>query len=135
MDKKDIKILLVDDDEMILKSLETIFIANGFEVITANDGDIGLVKAIDQKPNLIITDLEMKETDGIILFDKIRLSGLWGREVPIILLTNFDVDAEILKHISNNQPAIHLSKSMINPKQILDKALELLESNYFKNEL
>lgn len=126
MERQGLKVLLIDDDEMILKSLEDIFVLNGFKIITATDGNVGLVEALEEKPDLIITDIEMKETDGMVLFDKIRESGQWGKNVPIILLTNFEANEKILKHISVNQPAIHLFKSEVDPKYILQKSIELL---------
>lgn len=126
MNKKDFTILLIDDDEMVLKSLEMTFISNGFKILTANDGNTGLIIALDKKPDLIITDIEMKETDGMVLFDKVREQGQWGKKVPIILLTNFEASQMIIKHIVNNQPAIHLFKSKVSPRQILEKTIELL---------
>lgn len=129
METHNIKILLIDDDEMILKSLSSVFVKEGFGVITANDGDTGLAEALNKKPNLIITDIEMKKMDGMVMLKKIRKSGPWGEKVPVILLTNFDSDDRILKGIVDDQPSLYLLKSKISPSKILEKTKELLDNN------
>ncbi|MFA6515147.1 MAG: response regulator [Candidatus Paceibacterota bacterium] len=134
MDLRNKKILLIDDDDMILKSLRAVFTPDGFDVITANNGNTGLVEALNQEPDLIITDIEMKDVDGIVILDEIRKSGPWGEKVPIILLTNFDTNERVLKGIVDNHPSLYLLKSKVNPKQILVKVKELLHFNDTKNE-
>lgn len=134
MDTSSKKILLIDDDDMILKSLRAVFVLDGFEVIIANNGNTGLIEALNQEPDLIITDIEMKDVDGIVILDEVRKSGLWGEKVPIILLTNFDTNERVLKGIVDNHPALYLLKSKTNPKQILVKVRELLSLNETKNE-
>jgi len=129
METHNIKILLIDDDEMILKSLTSVFTKEGFGVITANDGDTGLVEALNKKPDLIITDIEMKKMDGMVMLKKIRKSGQWGEKVPVILLTNFDSNDRILKGIVDDQPSLYLLKSKISPSRILEKTKELLNTN------
>ncbi len=59
MENKDIKILIIDDDEMMVKSLKDTLIKNNFHVLTSTDGDKGLVEALNKEPGLILTDLEM----------------------------------------------------------------------------
>ena len=126
MGKRNIKILFIDDDEMILKSLSTVFISDGFEVITANDGETGLMEALSEEPNLIITDIEMKNVNGMMVLEEIRKSGKWGEEVPTILLTNYDTNDKILKGIVQNHPSLYLLKSKVDPKKVLEKTKELL---------
>lgn len=135
MENKSTKILLIDDDEIILNSLSTLFRSEGFEVITADGGNIGLIEALNNEPDLIITDIEMKDIDGMVLLKEVRKQGKWGEKVPVILLTNFDTDERILKGVVHDQPSLYLLKSKVNPRQILEKAKELLKINKPKNEL
>ncbi|MCK0147414.1 response regulator transcription factor [Arenibacter sp. F26102] len=65
MKKKDIKILLVDDEPDILEIVGYNLSAEGYEVITAKNGMEGVAKAKKKKPHLIILDVMMPEMDGI----------------------------------------------------------------------
>lgn len=120
------KILIIDDDEMILQSLSTTLLKEGFEVLNANDGDAGLVEALNKEPDLIITDIEMKKVSGMEVLKEIRKYGDWGAKVPIIILTNYDANEEIMKGIVADSPSLYILKSKVNPTIILEKVKELL---------
>ncbi|MDL5510948.1 response regulator transcription factor [Arenibacter sp. M-2] len=72
MKKKDIKILLVDDEPDILEIVSYNLSAEGYEVITAKNGMEGVSKAKKKKPHLIILDVMMPEMDGIEACEIIR---------------------------------------------------------------
>ncbi len=65
MKKKDIKILLVDDEPDILEIISYNLSSEGYEVITAKNGAEGVSKAKKKQPQLIILDVMMPEMDGI----------------------------------------------------------------------
>lgn len=77
------KILVVDDEAQITRVLRTSLRAHHYEIRTAADGISALDTFHDWKPDLIITDLQMPEMDGIELCREIRK----GSEVPIIVLS------------------------------------------------
>ncbi len=72
MKKKDIKILLVDDEPDILEIVSYNLSAEGYEVFTAKNGVEGVAKAKKKKPHLIILDVMMPEMDGIEACEVIR---------------------------------------------------------------
>ncbi|SHE68291.1 two-component system, OmpR family, alkaline phosphatase synthesis response regulator PhoP [Arenibacter palladensis] len=72
MKKKDIKILLVDDEPDILEIVGYNLSAEGYEVFTAKNGIEGVAKAKKKKPHLIILDVMMPEMDGIEACEIIR---------------------------------------------------------------
>jgi two-component system alkaline phosphatase synthesis response regulator PhoP len=72
MKKKDIKILLVDDEPDILEILNYNLTAEGYQVFTAKNGVDGVEKAKKKKPQLIILDVMMPEMDGIEACEVIR---------------------------------------------------------------
>ncbi|NQX84608.1 MAG: response regulator transcription factor [Flavobacteriaceae bacterium] len=72
MDKKDIKILLVDDEPDILEIVGYNLTNEGYKVITANNGLEGVEMAKKVKPQLIILDVMMPEMDGIDACEQIR---------------------------------------------------------------
>lgn len=72
MKKKDIKILLVDDEPDILEIVGYNLTSEGYQVITAENGLQAVKKAKKEKPQLIILDVMMPEMDGIEACEKIR---------------------------------------------------------------
>jgi len=81
------KILIVDDDEAILKSLVYQFKKGGFLVVEAIDGEEGLKKALLEKPDIILLDILMPKKNGLEMLKDLR-DDEWGKDVPVILLTN-----------------------------------------------
>ncbi len=79
------KILLVEDDEDFLFILQKKFTTEGFSVVTAKDGQEGVVVAQQEKPDLILSDILIPKMDGIDMAKKI-----WETDagMPIMFLTN-----------------------------------------------
>ncbi len=82
------KILIVEDETAMRQALGDKFKKSGFEVLLAADGEDGLKIASKEKPSLIMLDILMPKMDGISLTKHIREGSSWGKEVPIIMLTN-----------------------------------------------
>lgn len=77
MKKKDIKILLVDDEPDILEIVSYNLSAEGYQVFTAKNGVDGVAKAKKKQPHLIVLDVMMPEMDGIEACEIMRrTSGL-----------------------------------------------------------
>lgn len=72
MKKKDIKILLVDDEPDILEILEYNLSQEGYQIVTASNGKEAVAKAKKELPHLIILDVMMPEMDGIEACEHIR---------------------------------------------------------------
>lgn len=81
----DKKLLIVEDNPDLLEMLSS-SLRDHFEIITARDGDIGLVRALEHKPDFIISDVMMPKTDGISLCRKIK-ENIETSHIPVILLT------------------------------------------------
>ncbi len=72
MKKKDIKILLVDDEPDILEIIGYNLSAEGYQIFTAENGVKAVAEAKKQQPHLIVLDVMMPEMDGIEACEKIR---------------------------------------------------------------
>lgn len=81
-------ILIVEDEAAMLKALTSKFEKENFTVFAASDGEEGLALAGKEHPNIILLDIIMPKIDGITVMKKIREQRKWGKEVPIIMLTN-----------------------------------------------
>ncbi len=80
------KILAVDDSVSIRKSISFILSQEGYEITEAEDGVDGLAKAKADKYNLIITDINMPNMDGIEFTKELRKTDGY-KFTPIIALT------------------------------------------------
>jgi len=81
---KGFSILVVDDDESVSRSILLNLELEGFKVVTAKDGEEGILAVQAQKPDLVILDVMMPRKDGLQTCKEIRSLGV---SAPIILLT------------------------------------------------
>ena len=92
MDQINKKILIIDDDVAILKSLVYQFKKEGFTVVEGHNGNEGLMLALLEKPDLILLDIMMPEKNGLEMLKDLR-DDVWGKNVQVILLSNMsDMD-------------------------------------------
>jgi DNA-binding response OmpR family regulator len=82
------KILFVEDEIAMLNALANKFRQEDFAVFTASDGEEGVKLALKEKPDLLMLDIIMPKLDGIGVIKKVRENAKWGKDVPIIMLTN-----------------------------------------------
>ena len=86
------KILVVDDEALLVKGIRFNLQNDGYEVITGSDGVEAVELAQSQKPDLIVLDVMMPQMDGLTACSKIREFS----DVPIILLTAKTTDMDKL---------------------------------------
>jgi diguanylate cyclase (GGDEF)-like protein len=91
-----LRILLVDDDTMMLARLSKQLTAAGHHITAAKDGDSALKYALENKPELIITNWHMKPMDGIQL-SKTLHSSTWGSAIYIIMLTSSEEESALIE--------------------------------------
>ena len=89
-------ILLVDDDEAILKSLAFFFEDCGYQVLEARNGREGLDIFQQKNPDLVFTDLLMPEMDGLEL---IRSMKELSPDTPVIVISGIGVIADAIKAV------------------------------------
>lgn len=87
------KILVVDDEAQIIRVMRRILSAHQFDIRTAGDGEAALELFNDWHPDLIITDLQMPNIDGLELCRRVREVS----EIPIIVLSVRDEEKTIVE--------------------------------------
>jgi CheY-like chemotaxis protein len=80
------RVLVVDDDENTRRFLSVALKANGYEAVTAEDGDDGYNKVQESKPDLILLDVMMPKKTGFVLFKQLRRKEEF-KDIPVIMLT------------------------------------------------
>ena len=87
------KILIVDDEMYILNILDFSLESEGFEVVTASNGEEALTKALDVQPDLIVLDVMMPKIDGFEVCRALK-NKAETKKIPVILLTAKDRDKD-----------------------------------------
>jgi len=125
MDKKQKqKILIVDDDVAIVRVLKGEFEEEGFEVLTAYNGQIGIDKALSDFPDLILLDIVMPVIDGLEVLRVLRKDKR-GADIPVVVLTNYDEMEKMAK--AKEMGAIDfLVKSDWRMQDIMEKVARVL---------
>ena len=76
-------ILVVDDSPTILQIVSAALRTKGYDVITAANGEEGLLKAVDERPDLVLLDIMMPGLNGYEVIRKLRQVS----QVPVIMVT------------------------------------------------
>ena len=90
------KVLVIDDDRTLVKLVQSRLEKEGFFVITAFDGDVGLQKVRTSPPDLIILDVEMPEVNGYTFLLELQKMNQLSK-LPIIILTSHEELEPIFK--------------------------------------
>ena len=86
--EKQAKVLLIDDDPDFLAATKIVLESKPYQVITALDGDEGLRKAREEKPDVIILDVIMPTKDGFDVCVQLKKEPELA-DIPVIMLTSF----------------------------------------------
>lgn len=87
------RILVVDDDEASRKFLRVILQRSGYSVLEAADGNMGLARAQDELPDLILMDVQLPGISGLTA-TRLLKQGTDTRKIPVIAVTAFALSGD-----------------------------------------
>ena len=82
------RVLLVEDNPLNLKLVRDVLLHAGFDVVEARSGEDGIVRALEDRPDLILMDLQLPGIDGTEAMRTIKGTPM-GSSIPIVALTAF----------------------------------------------
>jgi two-component system alkaline phosphatase synthesis response regulator PhoP len=123
------KVLVVDDEQSIVTLLQYNLQQAGFEVITANDGEEGMNKAVSEQPDLMILDLMLPKLDGIEVCKQLRQQKVM---TPILMLTA--KDDEFDKVLGLELGADDYMTKPFSPREVVARVKAILRRTQFQNE-
>ena len=118
------KILIVDDEETILKIVEAYLVAKNYQVFRAMDGEEALRKAETIRPDLIVLDLMLPDISGLEVCRRIRKSS----SVPVIMLTARTTEQDILSGLQIG--ADHYMTKPFSPKELVARVQTVLRRSH-----
>ena len=121
------KILIVEDDKFLRELIARKLTQENFEVIEAIDGEEGLKRIREDKPDLILLDLILPGVDGFEVLSKLKEDPTLA-SIPVIILSNLGQREDIEKGLKLG--AIdYLVKAHFTPNEIVDKVKAGLSQN------
>ena len=86
------KILVIDDEEMIIKSLEKLLEKNGYEVFVVKNGQDAIVMAEEETFDLLIADIRIPGISGVEAVEQIYKNSKGRVKIPAIFITGYADD-------------------------------------------
>jgi DNA-binding response OmpR family regulator len=118
------KILVVDDEKDLRDALRIKLEATGYQVVEAIDGEDGLRKAEEEKPDLILLDITMPKMNGHQVLNQLRQTP-WGLRIHVLILTNADDPLNIAQGIGLHSDD-YIIKSQTSLEDIVKKVKQHL---------
>jgi two-component system response regulator ResD len=112
------KIAIVEDDQAISQMYRIKFEAEGYDVETAENGELGLELIEKMRPNIVLLDLMMPVMTGEEMLDKLR-SQPWGKDIKVIILTNRG-EQEIPPEVKQLGVTALILKADMTPRQVAE---------------
>ena len=116
------KILLIEDEKIMVNLLEKKLTKEGYDVSVAWDGKEGLLKIREVKPDLILLDIVMPKMGGFGVMEEVSKDKEL-KKIPIIIISNSgqSVELERAKELGVKD---WLIKTEFDPQEVLDKVIK-----------
>lgn len=120
-------ILVVDDEEMLLHSLNLVLLREGFKVTTAKDGQAAIAKFLAAQNSstpieAIITDLQMPHLTGIEFINELKRMGI---DLPILIISGAS-ERDVKSALRSNAHLKYIGKPF-TPHELIERITRLLE--------
>jgi DNA-binding response OmpR family regulator len=119
------KVLIIEDEEMLVNMYISKFTKEGYQAEKASNGRIGLEQARTIKPDIILLDIMMPEIDGFMVLKDLK-NDTATKDIPVIMLTNLGQEEDIEKG-KQLGATDYLVKANLTPAQVVEKVKTILE--------
>ncbi len=120
-------ICIVDDDPDILAMYKLRFTQEGYNVLTAMDGEAGIILIRSNRPDAILLDIHMPKMDGIRVLDELNRDPDLAH-IPVIVLSNNNSDQMFQKISDLGTVRYYIVKTLTTPQKVVDIVAEALAS-------
>lgn len=120
------KILFIEDEFGLQKTLGEFLRKNGYEVISALDGETGLRLAKEKLPDLVLLDLILPRKHGLDVLKELK-DDKKTKDIPVIILTNLESLEDVQKAIELGATT-YLVKANYSLEEVVEKIKEQIEN-------
>lgn len=130
--QKQTKILVIDDDPDLQAAVKTVLESKSYQVVAAYDGDEGLQKVVEERPDLIILDVIMPGKHGFDVCKELKTDPKYYffSQIPVLMLTVYPDDREKM-NLSVREGMLSEAEDYIqkpfDPEEVLSRVEELLK--------
>lgn len=121
------KILLIDDEQSLIDIFTQTFKTAGFEVVGAESGNEGILKAQTEHPDLIFLDQVLPDINGNQVLQMLK-QDVETKDIPVAMLSNFNQDGMVRDAI-NLGAVDYILKYQIDPQDLIGKANQIMRSH------
>jgi len=118
-------ILLIEDDPFLIDIYTTKLEERGFKVEIATNGEEGIIKAQETKPNLIVLDIVLPQIDGWEILKEIKANPNL-KKIPVVILSNLGQKSEVEKGIKLGAVK-YLIKAHFTPSEVIEEIKKVLK--------
>jgi len=118
------KILLIEDDKFLRELMNKKLITLGYDVVTAADGESGLVMIKETKPDVVLLDLILPGINGFEVLEKAKQDPEIA-SIPVVILSNLGQGEDIEKGLALGAKDF-LVKAHFTPQEIVNKLKSIL---------
>ncbi len=118
------KILFIEDEASLQKTVGEILKQEGFEVLEALDGDAGLAIAKEENPDLILLDLVLPKKDGFEVLKYLK-EDPGTRHIKVVVLTNLEGSGDVERALELGATT-YLVKANYNLEELVQKVKDLV---------
>ncbi len=118
-------VLFIEDESALQKTIGEVLGQEGYEVVSALDGEVGLRLAKGRKPDLILLDLILPKITGFDVLKRLKEDDE-TKDIPVIILTNLEDPRDIEKAVELGAKT-YLSKAQYDLEEVVAKVKKALE--------
>jgi CheY-like chemotaxis protein len=102
------KALVIDDNPVIVRMCETLLRSGNYDVVCATDGDRGLKKAREEKPDIILLDIILPQMHGFEICEQLQKDEK-TRRIPVVIISGTDLE-DVVRQGTGFPKVVYLSK-------------------------
>jgi DNA-binding response OmpR family regulator len=123
-------ILIIEDDTNLIDLYETKFRLEKYTVLTADDGEAGVKKAVESQPDVIMLDILMPHVNGFEVLKKLK-DHKETKDIPVLVYTNLgSSDSDEKRELAFSLGAAdYLVKALHEPESIVERVNQLTKKN------
>jgi len=119
------RILIIEDDKFLRQLIAQKLLKEGYDVLEAVDGEEGLKKIKEEKPDLVLLDLILPGIDGFEVLSQMNKEDLIS-QIPVIILSNLGQKEDVERGL-NLGATDYLIKAHFTPGEIIEKIKNILK--------
>jgi len=118
-------ISIVEDDKFLRELIAQKLVKEGYEILTAIDGEEGITQIKEKKPDLVLLDLILPGIDGFEVLSRMKEDANLAK-IPVVILSNLGQKEEVERGLKLG--AIdYMIKAHFTPREIIDKVNSVLK--------